>query len=83
MVGLGETSSEIISVMQDLKAHGCRILTIGQYLQPSPEQVSVKQFITPEMFDFYRDEAQRIGFDAVYSGPFVRSSYRADEFFNQ
>lgn len=79
MVGMGENEEELIAVFADLLDAGCRMLTIGQYLRPSPGHHPVDEFVRPERFDALRDEALRMGFDAVASGPFVRSSYRAQE----
>lgn len=77
MVGLGETDEEIISTLVELKDHGCTLLTIGQYLQPSTAHLPVQRYVQPEQFDAYRETAIEIGFSAVASGPFVRSSYHA------
>ena len=82
MVGLGEEFSEVASVLLDLRAAGCDCLTIGQYLQPSPDHLPVKRFITPEEFASYKEAAIQAGFVHVESGPFVRSSYRAHELWN-
>jgi lipoic acid synthetase len=79
MVGLGESEEELLRVFEQLLDAGCRMLTIGQYLQPSEEHHPVEEFVRPERFRALRDEALRLGFDAVASGPFVRSSYRARE----
>jgi lipoic acid synthetase len=79
MVGLGERHAEIEGVMRDLHEAGCDILTIGQYLSPSREHLAVVEFIEPAMFDRYREIGQAMGFKAVASGPFVRSSYDAFE----
>ncbi len=79
MVGLGETVEEIRDVMRDLRAVGCDILTIGQYLAPSPEHVPIERFVEPGQFDTMRTEALAMGFSSVAAGPFVRSSYRAEE----
>ncbi len=79
MVGLGETIDEIRDVMRDLRKAGCNILTIGQYLAPSPEHVPIARFVEPSEFDAMRTEALAMGFTAVAAGPFVRSSYRAEE----
>jgi lipoic acid synthetase len=79
MVGLGEDESEVLGVMKDIYLTGCSILTIGQYLRPSKEQVQVKSFVSPEQFDYYKREGEKIGFAYVFAGPFVRSSYRASE----
>ena len=79
MVGLGETEEEVFSTMQDLRAAGVRILTIGQYLQPTAEHYPVAEYITPQQFEAYRAKALQIGFDFCASAPLVRSSYLADE----
>ena len=77
MLGLGESSEEIRSTLNDLFNAGCRILTLGQYLQPSKAHLPVKRFVTPEEFEHWRQIAIEIGFSEVASGPFVRSSYHA------
>ncbi len=79
MVGLGETSDEVLAAMDDLRGAGVEILTLGQYLRPTPGHVEVSEYITPERFDFYRQEALARGFSYVASGPLVRSSYMAHE----
>ncbi|MCX5749975.1 MAG: lipoyl synthase [Candidatus Saganbacteria bacterium] len=79
MLGLGETKEEVIALMEDLREVDCDILTIGQYLQPSKEQVEVLEYIKPSDFDDYKDIGERMGFKKVFSGPFVRSSYKASE----
>ena len=81
MVGLGETAAEVCAVIDDLVAAGCRMLTIGQYLRPTGGHLPVRQFVEPETFDRYRDEALRRGLRWVGSGPFVRSSYCAEAAF--
>ncbi len=78
MLGLGETDEEIIEVLKDLRAHGCEMLTLGQYLQPSRDHLPVQRFVTPETFDTLRQTAEAMGFTRVASGPMVRSSYHAD-----
>jgi len=78
MLGLGETIPEIHQVLQDLRAHGVSMLTLGQYLQPSKHHLSVKRYVTPAEFDELRVVALSLGFDQVASGPMVRSSYHAD-----
>jgi lipoic acid synthetase len=83
MLGLGETQEEVSQTMKDLRQNDCDILTLGQYLAPSPLQVPVKEFILPEQFDRYRDLALALGFKAVLSGPLVRSSYKAEEIFKE
>jgi lipoic acid synthetase len=79
MLGLGESEDEIIQTMSDLYASGCRILTIGQYLQPGSEYMDVVEFIPPEKFEVYRVAALRLGFSFVESSPLVRSSFRAEK----
>lgn len=81
MLGLGETIDEIEQALLDLRASRCRILTLGQYLQPSAAHYPVKQYVTPETFDRLRRTALGMGFEQVASGPFVRSSYHAQEVF--
>lgn len=78
MLGLGETLDEVKQVMQDLRDHGCRMLTLGQYLQPSRHHLPVDRFVTPEEFDELGRAGKEMGFDHVASGPMVRSSYHAD-----
>ena len=79
MVGLGEEIEEVEQVMRDLRAHDCGMLTIGQYLQPSPAHLPVARYVHPDEFDRLRDVGYGMGFDHVASGPMVRSSYHADE----
>ncbi|HMC21296.1 MAG TPA: lipoyl synthase, partial [Thermoanaerobaculia bacterium] len=78
MLGLGERRDEVIEVMERLIASGCEILTIGQYLQPKREKLDVVEYVHPAVFDEYRQIGEQLGFRAVFSGPFVRSSYMAD-----
>ncbi|MCK5871211.1 MAG: lipoyl synthase [Methylococcales bacterium] len=78
MLGLGELEAEVIVVMQDLVDHGCSMLTLGQYLQPSKAHLPVKEYITPAQFDHYAKVAKTLGFKQVASAPLVRSSYHAD-----
>jgi lipoic acid synthetase len=80
MVGLGETDDEVKECIQDLKAAGCSILTIGQYLQPTRENVPVQRYVTPETFEEYKAFAKEAGIAFVESGPLVRSSYHAEKF---
>jgi lipoic acid synthetase len=80
MLGLGETDNEVVVAMEDLRAAGCDILTLGQYLQPTLKHLPVVEFISPEQFDALGRVARRMGFIHVASGPMVRSSYHADEF---
>ena len=79
MVGLGETWSEILETMRDLRAVDCDLLTIGQYLRPSPGHAPICKWYTPDEFDELRREGEALGFRHVASGPLVRSSYHADE----
>ena len=79
MLGLGETLEEVEHVMTDLRAHGCNMLTIGQYLQPSLDHLPVDRFVTPEEFKQLEDTGYNMGFSHVASGPMVRSSYHADQ----
>lgn len=79
MVGLGETKGEVIETMDDLAGVGVDILTIGQYLQPTPRHLPVTEFITPSIFEEYKDIALAKGFRYVESGPLVRSSYHAEK----
>lgn len=78
MLGLGEIQDEVLQVMDDLLSAGCRILTIGQYLQPTRRHLPVAEYITPKVFDELKDIAICKGFDYVESGPLVRSSYHAE-----
>ena len=78
MVGLGETNEEIEEVMRDLRDHGCNMLTIGQYLQPSSHHLPVLRYVTPDEFKRFEEIGLAMGFDNVASGPMVRSSYHAD-----
>src|SRR5919107_6333313 len=81
MLGLGETEEEIIQTIRDLRSVGVNILTMGQYLQPTPKHLPVVQYVTPEKFNWIREIAEQMGFVYVASGPLVRSSYKAGEFF--
>ena len=78
MVGLGETNDEVLETLHDLYENGVRLLTIGQYMAPTRDHAHTKRFVTPKEFEAFEQEAYRIGFSAVASGPLVRSSYRAD-----
>jgi lipoic acid synthetase len=78
MLGVGETPEEVHQVMQDLLAHGCSMLTLGQYLQPSKAHLPVQFYVTPQQFDDYGAMATALGFKQVASAPMVRSSYHAD-----
>lgn len=79
MVGLGETVNEVYELMDDVIKTGCKILTIGQYLQPTRKHYPVKEYVTPEQFNIYRQEGLKRGFEVVESGPLVRSSYHAEK----
>jgi lipoic acid synthetase len=79
MVGLGENMDEIKSTMRDLRAHGCRMLTVGQYLAPSDAHLPVARYYTPDEFEALQAYGEEIGFEHVASGPLVRSSYHADQ----
>ena len=78
MLGLGETIAEVEQVMQDMRAHGVEMLTLGQYLQPSKHHLPIDRFVHPDEFERLRESADRLGFSHVASGPMVRSSYHAD-----
>jgi len=80
MLGLGEREEEVLDAMRDLRATGCDILTLGQYLQPSVKLLPVKEFVSPEKFAFFKQQAEAMDFIHVAAGPMVRSSYHADEF---
>ena len=79
MVGIGEKTEEVLDLMMDLYEHGCEIMTIGQYLQPTKVHLPVDRFVTPEEFRMYKEEGLKMGFKIVESSPLVRSSYHADE----
>jgi lipoyl synthase len=78
MVGLGETADEIFRIMDDLVAHGCDVLTIGQYLQPTKMHIDVADYIHPDVFAMYKEEGLKRGLNYVESGPLVRSSYHSE-----
>ena len=78
MLGLGETEAEVFEIMDDLVAHGCDVLTLGQYLQPTKMHLAVEEFITPEQFEYYKVAGLEKGFKYVESGALVRSSYHAE-----
>ncbi len=79
MLGIGETDEEILQVMQDLRDHGVTMLTLGQYLQPSPHHLPVKRFVEPAVFKDFETRALAMGFTHAACGPMVRSSYHADQ----
>ena len=78
MVGLGETNEEIIDVMRDLRKHGVTMLTLGQYLQPSRHHLPVQRYVSPDEFEYMKEQALAMGFTHAACGPFVSSSYHAD-----
>jgi lipoic acid synthetase len=79
VAGMGETDDEVIEIMRDLRAHAVDVVTIGQYLQPSPRHLPLDRWVPLESFRRFREEGEAMGFGSVFSGPLVRSSYRADE----
>jgi lipoic acid synthetase len=79
IVGLGETNDEIVETMRDLRANCVDVVTIGQYLQPSAKHASIDRWVHPDEFRWLREQGEAMGFGSVFSGPLVRSSYRADE----
>src|SRR4029450_3978977 len=79
IVGLGETNEEVVETMSDLRAHGVDVVTIGQYLQPSSRHAAIDRWVHPDEFHWFREQGEAMGFGSVFSGPLVRSSYRADE----
>ena len=81
MVGLGETDDEVHDALERLRDAGVEFLTIGQYLRPSPQHAPVAEYVTPERFDAFERRGRELGFLYVASGPLVRSSYKAGEFF--
>eukprot|EP00904_Undaria_pinnatifida_P013245 jgi/Undpi1/9050/HiC_scaffold_26.g11510.m1 len=81
MLGLGETEAEIMETMRDLRAAGVDVLTLGQYLRPTDHHLAVVDYITPQKFDEYAKRGEALGFSYIASGPMVRSSYKAGEFF--
>jgi lipoic acid synthetase len=83
MLGLGESAEEIAQTFEDLLQARCRILTLGQYLQPSKDHLAVERYVSPEEFEAWREKALAMGFAEVASGPFVRSSYHAHDLFEK
>jgi lipoic acid synthetase len=79
IVGLGETNEEVVETMRDLREHGVDVVTIGQYLQPSSRHAQIDRWVHPDEFRRFREQGEALGFGSVFSGPLVRSSYRADE----
>ncbi len=79
IVGLGERNDEVIETMRDLREAGVDVVTIGQYLQPSAKHATIDRWVHPDEFRWFREQGEELGFGSVFSGPLVRSSYRADE----
>jgi lipoyl synthase len=79
IVGLGETNDEVVETLRDLRANGVDVVTIGQYLQPSAKHATIDRWVHPDEFRWLREQGDAMGFGSVFSGPLVRSSYRADE----
>ncbi len=79
IVGLGETNDEVVDTLRDLRANGVDVVTIGQYLQPSAKHAPIDRWVHPDEFRWFREQGEAMGFGSVFSGPLVRSSYRADE----
>ena len=79
IVGLGETNDEVFETLSDLRAYDVDVVTIGQYLQPSPKHAPIDRWVHPDEFRSFREHGESLGFGSVFSGPLVRSSYRADE----
>jgi lipoic acid synthetase len=79
IVGLGETNDEIVETLRDLRDNGVDVVTIGQYLQPSAKHAAIDRWVHPDEFRWFRERGEAMGFGSVFSGPLVRSSYRADE----
>ena len=79
MLGHGETREEVVRTLEDLRDTGCRMLSIGQYLQPSKAHLEVVDYVHPDVFAEYKHIGEDLGFDHVESGPLVRSSYKADQ----
>jgi lipoic acid synthetase len=79
IVGLGESNDEVVETMRDLRAHDVDVVTIGQYLKPSAKHAKIDRWVHPDEFRWFREQGEALGFGSVFSGPLVRSSYRADE----
>lgn len=82
MLGLGEREEELLQTLRDLRESGCRVVTIGQYLQPDSSLAKVEEYVRPEVFDYYKAEGEKMGFTFVESHPLVRSSYHAEKHVN-
>ncbi|CAC9699062.1 lipoyl synthase [Plasmodium sp. DRC-Itaito] len=81
MLGLGETKEEVIQTMHDARKNNIDVITFGQYLRPTKNHLSIVQYISPQMFEYYKEEGLKMGFKYIASGPLVRSSYKAGEYF--
>ena len=81
MLGLGETKEEVLQTMKDLRDIDVDVVTFGQYLRPTENHLAVVEYVKPEVFDYYREVGEEMGFKYVASGPLVRSSYKAGEFY--
>ncbi|HLM33021.1 MAG TPA: lipoyl synthase [Gaiellaceae bacterium] len=79
IVGLGETNDEVVETLRDLRDHDVDVVTIGQYLQPSAKHAVIDRWVHPDEFRWFREQGEAMGFGSIFSGPLVRSSYRADE----
>ena len=79
IVGLGESNDEVVETMRDLRSYGVDVVTIGQYLRPSPKHAVIDRWVHPDEFRWLRKQGESRGFGSVFAGPLVRSSYRADE----
>ncbi|KJP85917.1 lipoyl synthase, apicoplast [Plasmodium fragile] len=81
MLGLGETKDEVLEAMSDVRQHNIDVITFGQYLRPTKNHLNVVEYVSPQMFDYYKEEGMKMGFKYIASGPLVRSSYKAGEYF--
>jgi lipoic acid synthetase len=81
MLGVGETDAEVKQALVDLREHGVDVVTFGQYMRPTKKHMKVTEYVTPEKFDYWADVSKKLGFLYVASGPLVRSSYKAGEYF--
>lgn len=83
MLGLGETDEEVVQTMKDLRSIDVDVITFGQYLRPTEKHLSVVEYVKPEKFEYFKTVGEQMGFKYVASGPMVRSSYKAGEFYLQ